>query len=183
MNKKATSKDYKFPEKCLKDLKDFLKKNSSLFEIQKKNFVDVINKCKRRDDKAKANDIAFICKLQTGARYVCIAKEDKVFKSNVMKSEARLMRLQENLAKEEERMTKLRAKESERKEQESMQVELNLSNDEDESNERGKEKDDIDKDFELDPLSNKRKIKSDTRVCLTLSLDEIIQEWNPFITR
>lgn len=55
MNKKATSKDYKFPEKCLKDLKDFLKKNSSLFEIQKKNFVDVINKCKRRDDKAKAN--------------------------------------------------------------------------------------------------------------------------------
>lgn len=100
-----------------------------------------------------------------------------------MKSEARLMRLQENLAKEEERMTKLRAKESERKEQESMQVELNLSNEEDESNERGKEKDDIDKDFELDPLSNKRKIKSDTRVCLTLSLDEIIQEWNPFITR
>lgn len=199
MNKRVNSKNVN-QQDSQNDLDAFLTKNSSLFEIQKEDYIDIINKCKRRDAKAKENDIAFILKLKKGETALIVG-QDKVFKLNVQKSEARLQRMQENIAKDEERMTKMRQKECERKERECKTVELDSSEEEDNIEDKDEKqdynKDDLekDKDFELSSYAkrqeesqekkrnNSGKLKSDTKVCLTLSLDDIIQEWNPFVTR
>jgi len=150
-----------------KKVTSFLKESTVLFPIHKENIFDMIKSDPNRDEEAKKEDIKFLKHCLSGVM-VKMANIDKGFQENVHRAEEKLRKMAEKLQKLED---KQKRKEEDLAERE---MELSFSTD-------SESLPDSDTPFEV-PTTTK-KISDGTKVCLQLSMEDLLSSWIPIMTR
>ena len=157
--------------------KAFVKDCSNAFQINKDDIFELIKSDELRDKEAKREDVQFLKDAFSGKVVKVISGVDKSFKQAAEEKEERLRELSEKLRKEQE----LKQKKYEKEAQEEHELAQRAK---DFENDFSSGTSGTDSDQEYEPSAKKtRKVSGDTKIALNLSLDGILKEWVPSLTR
>nr|XP_012563453.1 unnamed protein product [Hydra vulgaris] len=139
---------------------EFLDKVNVLFPIHKEGIFKLIRQDPRRSEEAVKEDSIFLKRCLKGDMVKMSYKNDKIFAEIVSEGEERMKNLLMKMMEEERLEERLRANEFS----------------------SGCSGADYDSDFEY-PTAKKKKLYNSTKICLQLSLNDVLDKWIPIMTR